>query len=118
MNAYDFLVSADVSDESVALVDSTGRSWLYQDVRILVEHLCGYIEESSYLQDRCLIYAGNGMFWVCCYLATLRTGRIAVPVPAAPASIRRCGSPAWDCWSPARVSPNASCRPKSTRTAG
>lgn len=81
MNAFEALLSGDASIGGVAIIDPDDQQWLYDDVRTLVDHLAGFVEQSSDPQDHCLIYSDHSVFWVCNYLAIIRAGRIAVPVP-------------------------------------
>ncbi len=88
MNAYDYLLSGEPSDESIAIIDSEDRPWSYGQLRCAVEHLCGYIEQSALPGERCAIYAANGPMWITTFLAVIRSGRVAVPIPAeAPESL-------------------------------
>lgn len=82
MNAYDFLLEAEASRDAIAIIDADNRAWRYADVSTLVEHLSGFVEQCSLPGDCCLIYAESGLFWLCNFMAILRAGRNAVPVPA------------------------------------
>ena len=80
MNMYDFVFGGSYRPEAVAVIDEHDRHWSYEQLDDHAAHLAAYLEHTTSEQDRCLIYAENGWFWLCAYLACLRSGRIAVPV--------------------------------------
>ena len=80
MNLYDFLLDGSTPD-AVAVIDEHDRQWTYAQLESLATHLAGYLEQATAEQDRCLIYADNSVFWLCSYLACVRAGRVAVPIP-------------------------------------
>ena len=80
MNMYDFVLRGSDHPNAVAVIDEHDRQWSYAQLDTKAAHLSGYLEHTTRAQDRCLIYADNGLFWLCAYLSCLRCGRIAVPV--------------------------------------
>lgn len=80
MNAYDFLLEHYIRPAAIAVLDERDRPWTYQQLDTHASHLAGYLDSTTDEQDRCLIFADNGLFWLCAYLACLRAGRIVVPV--------------------------------------
>jgi acyl-CoA synthetase (AMP-forming)/AMP-acid ligase II len=68
------------SDTAVAVVDGASE-FTYGDLRAAVARLAAQVRASSAPGDRVGILAPNSFFWIASYLATLATGRVAVPFP-------------------------------------
>lgn len=79
MNTSDFLLSGR-DGARVALIDGE-QHFTYGELRAAVDRLARDVVARSAPGDRVGIVARNSFFWVAAYLATLYSGRVAVPFP-------------------------------------
>lgn len=81
LNTADFLL-AQAPEDSTALCAS-GRDYTYADLRANVSALARRLSQLSLSPGTPVgIMAPNGLFWASAYLAALRMGLVAVPLPA------------------------------------
>jgi amino acid adenylation domain-containing protein len=80
--------SAARQPDAVALIDA-GRAVTYDALETRANRFANVLREAGVgRHDRVVIALDNGLDFVACYVGTLRTGAVAVPLPAGPRSDR------------------------------
>ena len=81
MNTADYLLASG-ADGAAAVITATER-YTYGDLRAACERLVGeLIAIGVQSNDRVGILGNNSLFWIAAYLAVLKLGAVAVPLPA------------------------------------
>jgi len=81
MNAADFLLSNGLDSDKAALVTSQ-EDFSYSGLKEASIALAAWLDSAGIRKgDRILIIGDSSFFWVATYLAALRMGAVAVPVP-------------------------------------
>ncbi|MBI1184853.1 AMP-binding protein [bacterium] len=80
MNLYHFLMEH--VDATKIAIQSRSEEKTYKDIDDMAKAVCFYLADHKIQRgDRIAILAHNSSFWVASYLAILRYGAVAVPVP-------------------------------------